>query len=108
MKKQQLIFGILLIAAIALGACAPAVAPTTAPAQAEPTHKVAMVLPGVKTDEAFNQYTYEGMMRAAKDFGVEGHINATADVTALCVSYKLCTVASVRSRGMPYLREASF
>lgn len=71
MKKQQRIFGILLIAAIALGACAPAVAPTTAPAQAEPTHKVAMVLPGVKTDEAFNQYTYEGMMRAAKDFGVE-------------------------------------
>jgi basic membrane protein A len=30
-----------------------------------------MVLPGLKTDEAFNQYTYEGMMRAAAEFGLE-------------------------------------
>jgi basic membrane protein A len=33
--------------------------------------KVAMVLPGLKTDEAFNQYTYEGMLRAKKEFGIE-------------------------------------
>lgn len=33
--------------------------------------KVAMVLPGLKTDEAFNQYTYEGMMRAADELGIE-------------------------------------
>lgn len=33
--------------------------------------KVAMVLPGLKTDEAFNQYTYEGMMRAQKELGIE-------------------------------------
>lgn len=71
MKKSQLIFGMLLISAIVLSACAPVAAPTTAPAQAGPTHKVAMVLPGVKTDEAFNQYTYEGMMRAAKELGIE-------------------------------------
>jgi len=30
-----------------------------------------MVLPGLKTDEAFNQYTYEGMVRAAEEFGLE-------------------------------------
>jgi basic membrane protein A len=30
-----------------------------------------MVLPGLKTDEAFNQYTYEGMMRAAQELGLE-------------------------------------
>jgi basic membrane protein A and related proteins len=35
------------------------------------TQSVAMVLPGLKTDEAFNQYTYEGMMRAAKEFNLK-------------------------------------
>jgi len=62
----------LLISAIVLGACAQAPAGTTAaPASTGPAHRVAMVLPGLKTDEAFNQYTYEGMMRAAKDFNLE-------------------------------------
>ncbi len=61
MKKLQLIFGISLILAIVWAV----------PAGAAPKHRVAMVLPGEKTDEAFNQYTYEGMMRAAKDFGLE-------------------------------------
>ena len=60
-KKLQLIFGMSLILAIVLAV----------PANAAPKHKVAMVLPGEKTDEAFNQYTYEGMMRAAKDLGIE-------------------------------------
>lgn len=32
---------------------------------------VAMVLSGLKTDQAFNQYTYEGMMRAAKEKGIK-------------------------------------
>ncbi|MDR1977244.1 MAG: BMP family protein [Synergistaceae bacterium] len=32
---------------------------------------VAMILPGLKTDEAFNQYTYEGMLRAQKELGIE-------------------------------------
>jgi basic membrane protein A len=71
MKKQQLIFSILVIAVMILTACAPAVAPTSAASQAKPIHRVAMVLPGEKTDEAFNQYTYEGMMRAAKDSNIE-------------------------------------
>ena len=30
-----------------------------------------MVLPGLKTDEAFNQYTYEGMLRAKEELGIE-------------------------------------
>lgn len=37
----------------------------------EPKKSVAMVLPGLITDEAFNQYTYEGMLRAAKDFNLK-------------------------------------
>ncbi len=61
MKKLHLVFWIAVIAAIVLAI----------PAGAAPKYKVAMVLPGVKTDEAFNQYTYEGMMRAAKEFGIE-------------------------------------
>lgn len=32
---------------------------------------VAMVLSGLKTDEAFNQYTYEGMLRAGKEKGIK-------------------------------------
>jgi basic membrane protein A len=32
---------------------------------------VAMVLSGLKTDEAFNQYTYEGMLRAASEKGIK-------------------------------------
>jgi basic membrane protein A len=71
MKKLQLICAVLLISVIVLSACAPAADPTTAPAQEESMLKVAMVLPGLKTDEAFNQYTYEGMERAAKELNLE-------------------------------------
>jgi basic membrane lipoprotein Med (substrate-binding protein (PBP1-ABC) superfamily) len=35
------------------------------------SRSVAMVLPGLKTDEAFNQYTYEGMLRASEEYGME-------------------------------------
>lgn len=61
MKKLKQCFGMSLISAFLFAV----------PANAAPKYKVAMVLPGEKTDAAFNQYTYEGMMRAAKDFGVE-------------------------------------
>jgi basic membrane protein A len=79
MKKLQLVFGMLLISAIVLGACqqaptqtaAPEAVPGAATEEKAPAHRVAMALPGLKTDEAFNQYTYEGMMRAAEDFNLE-------------------------------------
>jgi len=32
---------------------------------------VAMVMPGLITDEAFNQYTYEGMVRASEELGMK-------------------------------------
>ncbi|MCI2058589.1 MAG: BMP family protein [Oscillibacter sp.] len=32
---------------------------------------VAMVMPGLITDEAFNQYTYDGMVRASKELGIK-------------------------------------
>jgi basic membrane protein A len=71
MKKLQLICAILLISAMVLGACAQAPAATTGDGDQAAKKKVAMVLPGLKTDEAFNQYTYEGMMRAAEEFDLE-------------------------------------
>jgi basic membrane protein A and related proteins len=61
MRKLKQIFGVSLILATFL----------VVPVNAAPKHKVAMVLPGEKTDAAFNQYTYEGMVRAAKDLGIE-------------------------------------
>lgn len=71
MKKLMLVCGILLIMTIVASACQPAPEATTAAEEGEAKVKVAMVLPGLKTDEAFNQYTYEGMMRAAKDHNLE-------------------------------------
>jgi len=73
MKKPSMVIGIvLLIAAMVLGACSQASTPTPAAESGDgPKHRVAMVLPGLKTDEAFNQYTYEGMVRAAEEFNLE-------------------------------------
>ena len=68
MKKLRIVFGLLMVVALVLGACQKT--PEATP-EAEEKIKVAMVLPGLKTDEAFNQYTYEGMMRAATEFGLE-------------------------------------
>ena len=84
-KKIVVVLSLIMIAVLAVTGCAPKAA---APAAAEPATdtaaapaaeaaapaaatKVAMVLPGLKTDEAFNQYTYEGMMRAQKELGIE-------------------------------------
>ena len=75
MKKLYVVLAILLISMLALSACQKA----ATPAVAEEKVKVAMVLPGLKTDEAFNQYTYEGMMRAAKEFNLEtGYVEEVA------------------------------
>lgn len=71
MKKLRLVLGVLLVFAIVLSACQKAAEPTPVAEEGEVAHRVAMVLPGLKTDEAFNQYTYEGMVRAAQEFGFE-------------------------------------
>ena len=68
MKKIKLLAMLLLILAVVLSACGQASEETP---DAEAKLRVAMVLPGLKTDEAFNQYTYEGMMRAAGDLDLE-------------------------------------
>lgn len=70
MKKSYLILAMLLISAMVLTACGQAAEPPAAE-EGEEQLRVAMVLPGLITDEAFNQYTYEGMMRAAGDFNLD-------------------------------------
>lgn len=40
-------------------------------AAAETEHSVAMILPGLITDEAFNQFTYEGMVKAKEELGIK-------------------------------------
>lgn len=69
MKKLLITCVLLLALAMILTACGQAEEPSTAGEEGK--LRVAMVLPGLKTDEAFNQYTYEGMMRAAEDLNLE-------------------------------------
>lgn len=71
MKKLLLVCGVLLISVIFLSACQQTTEPTTATEDEGSKLKVAMVLPGLKTDEAFNQFTYEGMVRAAEECNIE-------------------------------------
>jgi len=100
-KKLFAILLLVVAFALAITACGPATSTTTAPvaeteaateapadteagtdapAETEASTEadtssekksVAMVLPGLKTDEAFNQYTYEGMMRAKDELGID-------------------------------------
>ena len=72
MKNTKLFTMLLLIAALILGSCQKKAPEQDGAAETgDAKLKVAMVLPGLKTDEAFNQYTYEGMMRAATDLDLE-------------------------------------
>ena len=72
MKNFKLLtVALLIILAIVFGACQRSSKQESVGEEAEAKLKVAMVLPGLKTDEAFNQYTYEGMMRAADDLDLE-------------------------------------
>ncbi|MEK6256166.1 MAG: BMP family protein, partial [Chloroflexota bacterium] len=73
MKKIKYLTLLLLISAMVLVACqsTPNEPAATEEMEEEAELKVAMVLPGLKTDEAFNQYTYEGMERAGEALGFE-------------------------------------
>lgn len=74
-RKLFTVLALALVFALALAGCAPkggnAAQPQTPAEDGNKKLKVAMVLPGLKTDEAFNQYTYEGMLRAQQETGIE-------------------------------------
>ena len=76
-KKLLVVLAIVLMFVFVVAGCGQKTDTDTADADnadasdAEDVLKVAMVLPGLKTDEAFNQYTYEGMIRAQEEMGIE-------------------------------------
>lgn len=89
MKKRLLsILSLTLAAAVCLSACSSAGSKkedssaqadsgagqggsTGQAADSEWAHSVAMIFPGLITDEAFNQFTYEGMMKAKDEMGIK-------------------------------------
>lgn len=71
-RKLVAVLALLLVFALVVAGCAPKSGNgTSTDPQGDKKLKVAMVLPGLKTDEAFNQYTYEGMLRAKDELGIE-------------------------------------
>lgn len=87
MKKKLIsIISLTLAAAIGLSACSSGSAGGTGAAAGKDTagktaasehadsqwdNSVAMILPGLITDEAFNQFTYEGMVKAKDELGIK-------------------------------------
>lgn len=73
-RKSLLILALLLTLLLA-SACQPAATPTTAPAAATnppaaaAKHKVAVLFPGVVTDQSWNQWGFEGLKKAKADCG---------------------------------------
>jgi len=70
-SKLSLVFGLIMIASIILGACVTPAAPTATSAPAEEKVKVALVLDGKIDDNGWNQAGYEGLKTAEKELGVE-------------------------------------
>lgn len=66
-KHFRLLFAVMVVLGLVLAACAPAA--TEAPAEKT---KVAVLFPGVVTDDSWNQRGYEGLTKAETDCGVEG------------------------------------
>jgi basic membrane protein A len=74
-RHLKIMFAVPIVLAMVLSACGPK--PTEAPA--EEKTKVAVLFPGVVTDQSWNQFGYEGLVRAEKECGVE--IGYSEDVT---------------------------
>jgi basic membrane protein A len=85
MKKLYMLVAFVLVASMALGACAPAAAPTEAPAPAPtaapantevpaaPAYKVGEVSDfGGVDDKSFNQSAWEGVQQANDELGTDG------------------------------------
>ncbi len=76
-KRTRAMLGLAMATVMFLTACSSGgTAATTAKNNAESSESetqksVAMILPGLITDEAFNQFTYEGMMKASEELGIK-------------------------------------
>jgi len=82
-KRIYLFVGLVVVLALILAACQPAATPAPEePAVEEPAAeateevaaektKVAILLPGLVTDQSWNQFGYEGLQQAEKECGIE-------------------------------------
>jgi basic membrane protein A and related proteins len=70
-NRKSLLIVALLLTMLLASACQPAATPTTAPAAPAAKHKVAVLFPGVVTDQSWNQWGYEGLTKAKTDCGVD-------------------------------------
>ena len=77
-NRKSLLIMALLLTMLLVTACQPAAtattapaAPTSAPATQAAKHKVAVLFPGVVTDQSWNQWGYEGLTKAKADCGVD-------------------------------------
>jgi basic membrane lipoprotein Med (substrate-binding protein (PBP1-ABC) superfamily) len=66
-RHLKIMFAVSIVLAMVLSACGPK--PTEAPV--EEKTKVAVLFPGVVTDQSWNQFGYEGLKRAEEECGVE-------------------------------------
>ncbi len=83
-KRMRAIVSLALVATLSLTACGGSGSKTETTAKetasenkggdsagAEEAKSVAMIFPGLVTDEAFNQFTYEGLMKAKEELGMK-------------------------------------
>jgi basic membrane protein A and related proteins len=68
-KKSHLLLAGLLIFVLTISACQQAAAPATAPEATQ--SRVAVIYPGVVSDESWNQFGHAGLRRAEQDCGVQ-------------------------------------
>ena len=70
-KHTRLVFAVFGLLSIVLSACGPSATEAPAATPTEEKTKVAVMFPGVVTDQSWNQFGYEGLVRAQADCGVE-------------------------------------
>lgn len=75
-KHLRVVFAVTVVLAMVLSACGPPATevppePTATQPPVEEKTKVAVLFPGVVTDQSWNQFGYEGLVRAEEECGVE-------------------------------------
>jgi basic membrane protein A len=78
-RHLKVVFAVTVVLAVILSACGPAAPEGPPAAPPEEKTKVAVLFPGVVTDQSWNQFGYEGLVRAEEECGVE--IGYSEDVT---------------------------
>ena len=70
-RHIKIVFALTIVLALVVPACGQPAPEAPAPPPAEEKTKVAVLFPGVVTDQSWNQFGYEGLVRAETECGVE-------------------------------------